>query len=86
MSGSIALERQPRPAGFGCRHHWIIATPNGATSRGVCKRCGAARDFPNAADDALLATAELPRWHVAGPRTVSFGKSDSAESSDRDIE
>jgi len=30
-----------------CRHHWIIETPNGPTSRGRCKRCRAERDFTN---------------------------------------
>lgn len=36
-----------------CRHRWFIETPHGATSRGVCRRCGAARDFPNAAEDIM---------------------------------
>jgi hypothetical protein len=31
----------------GCAHHWQIATPNGESSEGVCKRCGATRDFLN---------------------------------------
>lgn len=31
-----------------CQHHWAIETPNGAFSRGRCKRCGAERDFRNA--------------------------------------
>lgn len=31
--------------------HFIIATPNGVTSRGVCKRCGVERQFPNAGRD-----------------------------------
>jgi hypothetical protein len=31
----------------GCAHHWQIATPNGETSEGICKRCGKTRDFLN---------------------------------------
>lgn len=31
-----------------CVHHWLIETPNGAMSRGCCKRCGASRAFGNA--------------------------------------
>ncbi len=31
----------------GCAHHWQIATPNGVTSEGVCKRCGKSRAFLN---------------------------------------
>ena len=34
-----------------CRHHWLIETPSGATSRGRCKRCGARHAFVNASDD-----------------------------------
>lgn len=34
-----------------CRHHWVIESPAGATSRGTCKRCGAEREFYNAVAD-----------------------------------
>jgi protein associated with RNAse G/E len=37
-----------------CKHHWLIAEPNGPTSRGVCKRCGAVREFYNNPDAAVL--------------------------------
>lgn len=30
-----------------CRHHWKIETPQGALSRGVCKLCGAVKEFRN---------------------------------------
>ena len=30
-----------------CIHHWIIEPANGATSMGVCKLCGAEREFSN---------------------------------------
>ena len=30
-----------------CRHHWIIETPTGPVSKGVCKLCGEERDFEN---------------------------------------
>lgn len=33
-----------------CRHHWHIASPSGETSTGVCKLCGASREFQNYAD------------------------------------
>ena len=41
----------PRPRRKNCKHHWIIATPNGARSDGHCKRCGRRKKFPNAIDD-----------------------------------
>jgi hypothetical protein len=36
-----------------CRHHWVIETPNGATSHGSCKRCGVQREFRNSTEDLL---------------------------------
>lgn len=30
-----------------CPHHWVIDSPNGPTSTGVCKLCGATQDFVN---------------------------------------
>jgi len=32
-------------------HHWVIDTPRGATSWGVCKICGDKREFQNYASD-----------------------------------
>jgi len=47
-----------------CQHRWVIETPHGATSRGLCKRCGATKRFPNAAEDALWegGGGGLGRW------------------------
>ena len=36
-----------------CRHHWVIDTPNGASSTGHCKRCGENREFRNSNEDLL---------------------------------
>ena len=30
-----------------CTHHWLIAPPSGPTSKGVCRDCGATREFRN---------------------------------------
>lgn len=30
-----------------CRHYWLIETPKGPISRGVCKHCGVEKDFYN---------------------------------------
>ena len=30
-----------------CHHTWIIDSPNGPTSRGVCKECGEKAEFRN---------------------------------------
>lgn len=60
-------ERQEGPT---CRHHWVIEMPNGPTSRGVCKRCGAEREFKNSSEDYIwdhdaLAT-QAGRWRGRG--------------------
>jgi hypothetical protein len=36
-----------------CRHHWLIDSPQGATSMGRCKICGEVREFRNSAYDTL---------------------------------
>jgi len=40
----VEPERQPT----GHMHRWRIETPNGPLVRGVCRECGAERDFPTA--------------------------------------
>ena len=44
---TITLESEVGVVDDGCAHHWQIATPNGVTSEGVCKRCGKSRAFLN---------------------------------------
>lgn len=39
-----------------CVHHWLIDTPTATSSHGVCKLCGATREFPN---------ESAPRFSVA---------------------
>jgi hypothetical protein len=36
-----------------CKHHWLIDSPQGATSAGRCKICGEEREFRNSAADTL---------------------------------
>ena len=36
-----------------CVHRWVIESPEGETSHGTCRVCGAEREFPNAAEDGL---------------------------------
>ena len=38
----------------GCVHHWIIESPEGAVSKGICKMCGAVNEFSN--------SLALPTW------------------------
>ena len=41
-----------------CLHHWRIESPNGPTSMGRCKHCGAERHFPNSSEDSIWDGAE----------------------------
>jgi hypothetical protein len=36
-----------------CVHRWVIESPEGETSHGTCRVCGAEKEFPNAAEDGL---------------------------------
>lgn len=51
-----------------CVHRWVIETPNGAMSRGVCRTCGAEKEFPNSAEDGL--------WEREVPQSRWTGRSD----------
>jgi hypothetical protein len=44
------IEEQQEPL---CKHHWVIESPQGATSLGRCKLCGEAKEFRNSAVDTL---------------------------------
>ncbi|HEU4759630.1 MAG TPA: hypothetical protein VFT91_06570 [Dehalococcoidia bacterium] len=48
MSNRTAVSAPEAPT---CRHHWMIESPDGPTSRGRCKVCGAERDFMNSFGD-----------------------------------
>jgi hypothetical protein len=43
-----------------CRHHWLIETPHGPTSWGICKHCGERREFNNASADAFWEGPSIP--------------------------
>ncbi|MBM3946092.1 MAG: hypothetical protein FJ315_01665 [SAR202 cluster bacterium] len=48
--GATAVAQPPVGADAGCKHFWLIDTPNGPVSRGVCKVCGLAKEFKNYLD------------------------------------
>ena len=50
-----------------CRHYWIIESPNGPTSGGLCKYCGARKEFENSVayslrEDDIAMLIEPSRW------------------------
>ncbi|MCJ7509946.1 MAG: hypothetical protein MUP14_03550 [Dehalococcoidia bacterium] len=51
----------------GCHHHWLIESPHGPTSMGICKLCGEQKEFRNSASDLLwedepLSELSYGRW------------------------
>src|SRR3989304_874872 len=49
----VLTDNQTVPREVDCRHHWIIAPPNGPTSLGTCIFCGTWGDFPNSIDQTV---------------------------------
>jgi hypothetical protein len=51
-----------------CRHHWRIESPNGATSMGRCKLCGAVKEFANSSSDSIWENenSDNNRWRGRG--------------------
>ena len=45
-----SLLRKPKIKAH-CCHYWLIESPGGHISRGICKYCGAEREFFNALED-----------------------------------
>ena len=85
MSEGIVAKQQRKGAVGSCRHRWVIETPHGATSRGMCKHCGTTKRFPNAAEDAIWESGRgnLRRWAgrrgVARPAKISLPDSVDTE-------
>ena len=53
-----------------CVHHWKIASPNGSTAHGVCRRCGEEREFPNYDPDTRWGTEEERTARIERIRAV----------------
>ena len=53
MSRTAVTQRKQATKQARCRHHWLIESPQGRTSMGMCKLCGAQKEFSNSATDFL---------------------------------
>lgn len=67
---SVVQHKTDEAGTAACVHHWKIETPNGEMSRGVCKNCGAIKEFPNSAQDGL--------WERDVPQSRWTGRGDSS--------
>jgi hypothetical protein len=43
----VVVQEQTAYQETDCKHFWVIESPSGPTSDGVCKNCGEAREFRN---------------------------------------
>ena len=58
-----------------CAHHWQIATPNGVTSEGVCKRCGKSRAFLNYSQRKMMVRSVKSNGNTTSNGTSNGNKS-----------
>ncbi len=47
MGKILEADSDKQDSAADCRHHWLIESPNGPTSWGICKYCGARKEFKN---------------------------------------
>jgi len=53
-----------------CTHRWILPSPNGPTSLGVCKHCGEEKRFHNSFDETEAYQKKgRDRWNTSVLRT-----------------
>ncbi len=81
MSQQQVLAERSQEANVQCIHHWVIESPSGPLSRGVCKRCRKVRDFRNYVeggfweDDVNVQRGSRRGWYSSGeqwePQTAS---------------
>jgi hypothetical protein len=72
--GATAVAQPPLGVDAGCKHFWLIDSPNGPISRGRCKVCGALKEFKNYLESAsywddehVSETAVSRRFKAAAP-------------------
>jgi hypothetical protein len=53
-------------------HHWIIEAANGATSPGVCRLCGAEKEFVNTSPEGGL--SDWSKIHAAKEKRKDDGE------------
>ncbi len=60
-----------------CTHYWVIETPQGPTSMGRCKFCGAVSEFKN--------YVPFPSWETKTSRPVRHDDMPDIEAEEEDI-
>jgi len=85
MRKTAVTRRKQATKGAHCRHHWLIESPQGPISMGMCKLCGAQKEFSNSAmgflwEDEPLSELSHSRWGKSRElhAPTSKGAADSA--------
>lgn len=72
----VSEERAPK---LGCHHYWLIEGANGPISRGVCKLCGAEREFLNSLPEITVVKGRNTRlFDLPELSNVEVGKGSSS--------
>ena len=52
-----------------CTHHWIIETPSGRFSKGICNKCKINKLFDNIIDDSNVSQWKVGKAHANSNNT-----------------
>lgn len=55
-----------------CHHYWVIESPNGPTSKGVCKFCGAKKEFLNSMPDFTVVKQQTSLFELPELPDIEF--------------
>ena len=59
-----------------CVHHWIIESPSGRESQGVCRNCGKAKTFANSTENVMWEQTNTLRNDLRGSLRIPNAKDD----------
>ena len=66
MEQGATKTRPAQRAQANCVHHWLIESPNGRESQGVCKHCGKAKEFVNSTESVMWEQTNTIRNDLRG--------------------
>lgn len=77
MSGETNTRSKPT----NCVHHWVIDSPSGRESIGMCRNCGSTKSFQNSNEHVMWEQTNTIRNHgtFRVPRPSSTTLSDEVE-------
>lgn len=55
-----------------CPHYWVIRPPEGPTSIGICRLCGAKREFENSYKAAIANVPNTANEKISGKKEITI--------------